>query len=56
MMKLYCIHFYRMYDDDNVEREFFVYAKTKLEAVRRFCNTTGYKKSCIVFVNTVLEV
>lgn len=50
-MKFYCIKFMRMFEDDNTEHDFFVYAQTKEIAEKRFCVVTGYKKSCIISVN-----
>lgn len=53
-MKLYCIRFTRTYPDCNhVEHKFFLYAKTRLEAVKRFCMVTGYKSACIISVHVV---
>lgn len=49
-MKFYCIKFMRMFEDDNTEHDFFVYAKTKVEAKKRFCVTTGYKSVCIISI------
>lgn len=50
-MKLYCIYFRREYKPEgNMEHRFFVYAKTKTQAIKRFCVTTGYKSSCIVSI------
>lgn len=53
-MRLYCIRFNRTYfDGDSAEQKFFLYAKTRLEAVKRFCITTGYKSDCIISVHVV---
>ena len=53
-MKFYCIRFTRTYPDCNhAEHKFFLYAKTRLEAVKRFCMVTGYKSACIVSVHVV---
>lgn len=53
-MQFYCIRFNRTYfDGDSAEHKFFLYAKTRLEAVKRFCTTTGYKSACIISVNMV---
>lgn len=52
-MFFYCITFMRIYDDDNTEHKFFCYAKTKQEAVKRFCVITGYKKACVISVHVV---
>lgn len=52
-MHFYCIKFMRMTEDDNTEHNFFVYARTKVEAKKRFCVTTGYKSACIISVHVV---
>lgn len=53
-MKFYCICFTRTYPYCNHARhKFFVYAKTRLEAVKRFCMVTGYKSDCIISVHVV---
>lgn len=53
-MHFYCIRFNRTYiDDGSAEHRFFVYAETKLKAVKRFCTTTGYKSACIISVHVV---
>ena len=52
-MQLYCIRFYRQYEDDNTEHDFFVYALNEKEAKQRFCITSGSKGSCIVSVNVL---
>lgn len=53
-MRFYCIRFNRAYfDGDSAEQRFFLYAKTRLEAVKRFCTTTGYKSDCIISVHVV---
>lgn len=53
MMNFYKIAFFRQYEDDNVQCSFFVYAKTKQEAVKRFCLTTGYNKCTIVSIERI---
>lgn len=53
-MKFYCITFKREYiDGGSAEQRFFVYAKTKIEAVKRFCTTTGNRRTCIISVYLV---
>lgn len=53
-MKLYCIYFRREYKPEgNMEHRFFVYAKTKTQAIKRFCVTTGYKKACIISIHII---
>lgn len=53
-MRFYCIRFNRTYfDGDSAEHKFFLYAKTRLEAVKRFCTITGYKRDCIISVHVV---
>lgn len=53
-MRFYCIRFNRTYfDGDSAEQKFFVYAETKLKAVKRFCTITGYKSDCIISVHVV---
>lgn len=52
-MNFYVIKFYRQYEDDNVEHNFFVYALTYTEAVKRFCSTTGYPKSVITKIERI---
>lgn len=50
-MKYYCIDFMRQTDDDNTEHKFFVYAKSILDAEKRFCEVTGYKSYCIISIH-----
>lgn len=53
-MRFYCIRFNRTYfDGDSTEHKFFLYDKTKLDAVKRFCTITGYKRDCIISVHVV---
>lgn len=53
-MNLYCIRFRREYrPDGNMEHNFFIYAKTKAQARKRFCVTTGYDSSCIVLIHVL---
>ena len=55
-MQLYCIRFNRTYfDGDSTEHKFFLYDKTKLDAVKRFCTITGYKRDCIISVHVVSQ-
>lgn len=49
------IRFYRQYEDDNVEHNFFVYALTQAEAIKRFCSTTGYAKSVITNIERISQ-
>jgi hypothetical protein len=53
-MHFYCIRFNRTYiGNGSTEHRFFVYAETRLEAVKRFRATTGYKSDCIISVHVV---
>lgn len=53
-MRFYCIRFTRTYfGGGSTEHNFFLYAKTRLEAVKMFCTTTGYKSDCIISVHVV---
>lgn len=53
-MWFYCIRYQRKYvDGGSIEHEFFVYAKTRAEAIKRFCATTGYKSDCIISVHVI---
>lgn len=55
-MGFYCIRFSRTYfDGDSAEHKFFLYAKTRLDAVKMFCATTGYKSACIISVHVVSQ-
>ena len=54
-MNFYVIRFYRLYEDDNVEHNFFVYAQTETEAIERFCSTTGYAKSVITNIERISQ-
>ena len=54
-MRFYCIRFNRTYfDGDSAEHKFFLYAKTRLDAVKTFCATTGYKSACIISVHVII--
>lgn len=52
-MNFYVIRFYRQYEDDNVEHNFFVYAQTETEAIKRFCSTTGYAECTITKIKRI---
>lgn len=54
-MNFYVIRFYRQYKDDDVEHNFFVYALTQTEAIKRFCSTTGYARSVITNVERISQ-
>nr|DAR66938.1 MAG TPA: hypothetical protein [Caudoviricetes sp.] len=54
-MNFYVIRFYRQYEDDNVEHNFFAYALTQEEAIKRFCSTTGYAKSVITNIERISQ-
>lgn len=54
-MNFYVIRFYRQYEDDNVEHNFFAYALTQEEAIKRFCSTTGYAKSAITNIERISQ-
>lgn len=52
-MKLYCILFVRRYEKEKEYCNFFIYAKTRLQAERKFCIVTGYKNACIISVHVI---
>lgn len=54
-MKFYCIKYERSFDVDKIktEQKFFCYAQTKVQARKRFCETTGNKVSTIL---SIIEV
>lgn len=53
-MIFFCITFKREIDSIT-EHRFFCYALTKEEAIKRFCDTTGYDKSCIISIHIQRE-
>lgn len=53
MLKYYVITFTRTVERCTTEHRFFCYAKNRLQAIKRFCGTTGYKTYCIVSVSVL---
>ena len=54
-MRLYCIAYNITIDRSSNKKRFFCYAKTQVEAVRRFIMCTGLSKSYVIGIHVVAE-